>query len=52
MKDIDRENLGKKGRDLVENNYTWEIASTKILEIYNWVINPQKNPIPKTVVSN
>lgn len=52
MTDIDRENLGKKGRELVENNYTWEITSTKILEIYNWIINPEKNSIPKTVIKD
>jgi poly(glycerol-phosphate) alpha-glucosyltransferase len=50
MTDSERENLGQKGRLLVEENYTWESVSDQFFEIYSWLMNERIYPMPKSII--
>jgi len=40
----ERGKMGERGRELVRNNYTWEIAARKMITVYRAILN--KDPIP------
>jgi poly(glycerol-phosphate) alpha-glucosyltransferase len=39
-----RINMGKNGRRLVEEQFTWEVAAQKILRLYDWLLNGGEKP--------
>lgn len=36
--------IGARGRELVAHNYSWESAAAKMLEFFNWILQPGKRP--------
>jgi glycosyltransferase involved in cell wall biosynthesis len=40
----ERKEMGERGRELVKNNYTWDIAARKMITVYRAILN--KAPIP------
>ena len=49
LSDLERSEMGKRGRMLVEVNYDWSQISKKMLSLYNWVL--RKGPRPDFVWS-
>jgi glycosyltransferase involved in cell wall biosynthesis len=45
MSDSDREQMGRRGRDLVMNNYTWEMAARKLITVYNCILTGKEIPL-------
>jgi glycosyltransferase involved in cell wall biosynthesis len=37
MRDDDRRSMGQRGRQLVEQRYTWESVAKQMMELYRWV---------------
>jgi poly(glycerol-phosphate) alpha-glucosyltransferase len=50
MTDTERNIMGQNGRKLVEEKYSWESVSFKILEIYKWLYNRKTTAIPSTII--
>ena len=46
----ERNEMGLKGRALVEKQYSWQSVSLKILDIYKWLANKSEIAIPSTVI--
>jgi glycosyltransferase involved in cell wall biosynthesis len=42
--DAEREAMGKNGRKLIEENYSIESVSEKMVELYAWILNGGKKP--------
>jgi glycosyltransferase involved in cell wall biosynthesis len=40
----ERTEMGKRGRELVKNNYSVEIVSRKMIRLYDWILNGGKKP--------
>lgn len=38
MSDAERTNMGRNGRALVEQQYTWDVAASKMYAVYQWVL--------------
>ena len=36
--------MGKRGQELVKNNYSVEVVSEKMIQLYNWVLNGGEKP--------
>ena len=36
--------MGKRGKELVENKYLWEKITLKTIELYDWVLNSGTKP--------
>jgi glycosyltransferase involved in cell wall biosynthesis len=50
LSDEARREMGRRGRRLVEMEYTWTIAANKMRMVYQWVIGA--DPIPPCVLGN
>jgi glycosyltransferase involved in cell wall biosynthesis len=37
MSSSDRENMARRGRELVERNYTWDSQARKLMSLYRWI---------------
>ena len=48
--DLERLEMGANGRKLVEEKYSWEFISLKILEIYNWLKAGKIGKLPSTII--
>ena len=44
LSDFERENMGQNGRKLIEENYTIEAISEKMIDLYNYVLYKTKCP--------
>jgi glycosyltransferase involved in cell wall biosynthesis len=49
MNDLERKSIGEAGRRLVSESYSWDSVSSQILEIYKWINDKEKNPIPSSL---
>lgn len=47
LSDESRAQMGKRARELVAQNYTWELAGRKINEVYHWML--KGGGVPSTV---
>ncbi len=45
MTDSERAQMGLRGRDLVTNNYTWEIAARKLITVYDCILHGKEIPL-------
>ncbi len=45
MTDSERKQMGLKGRELVTNNYTWEIAARKLITVYDCILHGKEIPL-------
>jgi poly(glycerol-phosphate) alpha-glucosyltransferase len=50
MGDNERREMGKKGRDLVMGQYTWEIITDRLIEVYQWMSG--RTEMPSCVISD
>lgn len=48
LSDIERSEMGQRGRDLVENGYSWARIGKEMAEVYSWVLG--SGPKPATVL--
>ena len=37
ISDSERQEMGRRGRQLIENDYTWDAAATKMTGVYRWL---------------
>jgi glycosyltransferase involved in cell wall biosynthesis len=37
MSDRERQEMGRRGRQLIGNDYTWDAAATRITDVYRWL---------------
>jgi glycosyltransferase involved in cell wall biosynthesis len=44
MTDEARMQMGLHGRQLVEKQFTWDIAAKKMLQLYSWILNGGEKP--------
>ena len=44
LTDEERDAMGRRGRKLVEENYTWSAAAKKMVDVYQWMLGAQKRP--------
>lgn len=44
LTDLQRLQMGKNGRLLIENNYSIESTTKKTIQLYNWIINKTSKP--------
>ncbi|MDR3129619.1 MAG: glycosyltransferase [Tannerellaceae bacterium] len=44
MSDEARITMGKNGRRLVEEQFTWEVSAQKMLRLYDWLLNGGEKP--------
>ena len=44
LSDEERQAMGQRGRQLVEERYTWPAAAGKMLAVYEWMLGRQKRP--------
>jgi glycosyltransferase involved in cell wall biosynthesis len=47
--DEERREMGRRGRQLIEQRYTWSAAAQKMLAVYEWML--ERGPKPEWVVS-
>jgi poly(glycerol-phosphate) alpha-glucosyltransferase len=40
----ERQEMGRRGRELVERSYTWPVQTRKMLEVYEWVAGRGERP--------
>jgi glycosyltransferase involved in cell wall biosynthesis len=40
----DRIEMGKRGQKLVKNNYSVEVVSKKMIQLYNWILTGGEKP--------
>lgn len=50
LSDFERSDMGRKGRSLVEQHFSWSIVSNQMLEVYGWLSG--KGSVPSTVLLN
>jgi glycosyltransferase involved in cell wall biosynthesis len=46
--DEERRAMGQRGRQLIEQNYTWSAAAQKMMAVYEWML--ERGPKPECVV--
>jgi glycosyltransferase involved in cell wall biosynthesis len=46
--DFERKTMGKRGQELVLQNYTWDIAARKMITVYRAMLNGDKIPLYPT----
>jgi glycosyltransferase involved in cell wall biosynthesis len=39
-----RQEMGKRGQELIKNNYSVEVVSKKMIQLYNWILNYVEKP--------
>lgn len=44
LPDEERREMGKRGRALVEENYSWETVAEKMIEVYEWMLGRSAAP--------
>jgi len=44
LSDIDRREMGLRGRKLIENNYSWPIVSKQMVSVYKWLLGREARP--------
>jgi len=44
LSDIERVEMGRRGRSLVETKYTWEQTAQQMLEVYRWMLGQKEQP--------
>ena len=44
LTDAERQEMGRRGRKLVEENYTWPAAAAKMLAVYRWMLGQGERP--------
>lgn len=44
LSDLERKKMGENGRKLVEENYSIEIVSKKMIELYGWILGKKDKP--------
>jgi len=44
LTDRERQDMGERGRQLVAENYTWDLAARKMLTVYRCILD--KKPVP------
>jgi glycosyltransferase involved in cell wall biosynthesis len=37
LSDDERREMGKRGRELVEQNFSWQVIASKYIELYSWL---------------
>lgn len=42
--DEERQEMGQRGRELVEENYTWSAAAKKMITVYAWLLRREPKP--------
>jgi hypothetical protein len=40
----DRIEMGKRGQELIQNNYSVEVVSKKMIQLYDWILNGGEKP--------
>jgi len=45
LTNAEREQMGRRGRALVEQNYTWPAAGQKMLAVYQWMLGLEEKPL-------
>ncbi len=49
LTDEERKEIGQKGLNLVKKSFTWDIISSKMTEVYNWLLNDKQSEAPPCV---
>jgi poly(glycerol-phosphate) alpha-glucosyltransferase len=44
MTDREREQTGLRGRKLVEEHFTWDASSKKMMQLYKWILKQEEKP--------
>ncbi|MCX7862434.1 MAG: glycosyltransferase, partial [Bacteroidales bacterium] len=44
LSDVEREEMGKRGRKLIEEKYRIEIVGKQMIELYEWIVNKIQKP--------
>lgn len=44
MQDDELTEMGQKGRSLVEQNFTWDVSASKMIELYQWLLGQGEKP--------
>ena len=44
MSDAEREEMGRRGRKLIEEKYTWPAAAQKMAAVYGWMLGHEPKP--------
>jgi len=44
LNDEDRRAMGHRGRQLIEQKYTWEVAAKQMLAVYGWILGQGSRP--------
>jgi len=44
LSDEERQHMGRRGRKLVEENYTWPAAAKKMVAVYRWMLGEGQKP--------
>ncbi len=44
LSETERRQMGRKGRALVEQHYTWEISAQKTVQLYHWLLGGGPHP--------
>ena len=45
MPDKERSEMGRRGKDFILTNYTWDIAARKMITVYHAMLNGEKIPL-------
>ena len=45
MPDKERNEMGRRGKDFILTNYTWDIAARKMITVYHAMLNGEKIPL-------
>jgi hypothetical protein len=40
----ERLEMGKRGQELVKNNYSIEVVAKKMIRLYDWILNGDEKP--------
>ena len=40
----ERQAMGRRGRELIERNYTWPMIATRMISVYSWLLGKQERP--------
>jgi poly(glycerol-phosphate) alpha-glucosyltransferase len=46
----ERRAMGRRGRELIERNYTWPMVASQMIGVYSWLLG--EGPMPGCVRSN
>jgi glycosyltransferase involved in cell wall biosynthesis len=44
VSDVERREMGRRGRELVEERYTWPAAAQKMVAVYRWMLGEGERP--------